>query len=225
MYKTFIEAREMKLLTAKERLKQISSHCSRGRWLDSGYSDGSFVEQAQLQGMQAEGIDLSEVAIEEARKRNFSVYYSSVENFEPGHKYDTITAFDVLEHVLDPVAFVQAVRNLLLPGGKVVLSLPDQGSLICKLMGKSWYFYIPEEHLHYFKKSTIAKLLTNAGFVVERHMPTYKPLTYNYSLTQFMEYNPLIYKVLSLVAKLLSEKIKNISIPLYIGEMMVIARN
>ena len=225
MYKTFIEAREMKLLTAKERLKQISSHCSQGRWLDIGCSDGVFVEQAQLQGMQSEGIDLSEVAIEEARKRNLSVYYSSVENFEPEHKYDTVTAFDVLEHVLDPVGFVQSVRSLLLPGGKVVLSLPDQGSVICKLMGKSWYFYIPEEHLHYFNKSTVAKLLTNAGFVVERRMATYKPLTYNYSLTQFKEYNPLIYKVLSWVSKLLPEKVKNISIPLYIGEMMIVARN
>jgi hypothetical protein len=81
MYKIFIEAQEMKRLTAKERLKQISAYIPQGKWLNIGCSDGVFVEQARLTGIQAEGIDLSEVAIQEAHKRNLPVYYSTIEDF------------------------------------------------------------------------------------------------------------------------------------------------
>jgi 2-polyprenyl-3-methyl-5-hydroxy-6-metoxy-1,4-benzoquinol methylase len=81
LYKVFIEAQEMKKITALERLKQISRHVSRGKCLDIGCSDGIFVEQARLAGIQAEGIDLSEVAIQEAHKRNLPVYYSTIEDF------------------------------------------------------------------------------------------------------------------------------------------------
>jgi 2-polyprenyl-3-methyl-5-hydroxy-6-metoxy-1,4-benzoquinol methylase len=224
MYKIFTDARKMKQMTAKERLKQISSYCPQGRWLDVGCSDGGFVEQARLAGILAEGIDLSKVAIQEAGKRNLPVYYSAIEDFKPEYEYNTITAFDVLEHVIDPTSFMKSLHRLLLPGGKIALSVPDQGSLICKLMGKAWYFYIPEEHLHYFNISNITKLLNKMGFVVERCARAYKPLTYSYSLTQFKEYNPSIYTILSVISKFIPEKIQNFAIPLYIGEMMVIAR-
>lgn len=224
MYKTFIEAREIKQYTAQKRLKQIYSHVSKGRWLDIGCSDGVFVEQARMEEISTEGIDLSEVAIREARKRNLPVYFSAVEKFAPGYKYDVVTAFDVLEHVLDPNIFIKSVYYLLKPGGKFVLSVPDQGSLIRKVMGKAWYFYIPEEHMHYFNVSNITKLLDANGFKVESIMRAYKPLTYNYSLSQFKEYNPLIYKILSNLSKIIPNKLKNLSVPLYIGEMMVVAQ-
>jgi hypothetical protein len=91
-------------------------------------------------------------------------------------------------------------------------------------MGQRWYFYIPEEHLHYFSPSTLGRLLTRAGFEVLRCRPTYKPLTFDYSLVQFREYNPWIYRPLSVVAKVLPRSLRNVSVPLYIGETMVIAR-
>ncbi len=43
--------------------------------------------------------------------------------------YDLITIFDVIEHVPDPVRFLQRARELLAPGGHIILTTPaDDGS-------------------------------------------------------------------------------------------------
>lgn len=50
------------------------------------------------------------------------------EQLQPG-TYDLITIFDVIEHVPDPVLFLQRARELLVPGGHIILTTPaDDGS-------------------------------------------------------------------------------------------------
>ena len=47
MYKTFTDASEMKEMTARRRLREISSKVPfAGRWLDVGSADGTFVGEA-----------------------------------------------------------------------------------------------------------------------------------------------------------------------------------
>jgi 2-polyprenyl-3-methyl-5-hydroxy-6-metoxy-1,4-benzoquinol methylase len=223
MYKAFLEADEIKWLTANQRLKRLLPKARPGRWLDVGCSSGWFVEAARGAGIEAEGIDLSATAVEAARRRGLPVFCSTIEDFVPGHLYDTVTAFDVLEHVLDPYGFLHSVRRMLAPGGVVCLGVPNQGGLIAKLMGRRWYFYIPEEHLHYFNASTMRKLLERARFRVEHCGRAYKTLTYQYSLIQFQDYNPLIYSVLNAVAKAVPERWLRMPVELAIGEMLVTA--
>jgi 2-polyprenyl-3-methyl-5-hydroxy-6-metoxy-1,4-benzoquinol methylase len=225
LYKTFTEARDMKVATAQQRLKEIEQFTTPGHWLDVGCSNGIFVEIAQGDEIRAEGIDISKVAVDEARQRGLDVFHSSIEDFNPGYTYDLVTAFDVLEHVLDPLEFLLLVHRLLSPLGKIVLSVPNQNSLICKIMGKNWYFYIPEEHLHYFNPFTIKQLLLRTGFTkVEACKRTHKPLNFEYSLTQFKEYNPNIYYLLNACSNLIPQKLRKKVIPIYIGEMIVIAQ-
>lgn len=224
MYKDFVAAEDMKHLTAQQRLKEISKYCAPGRWLDIGCSNGIFVENAITNGFEAEGIDLSKVAVEHGKGKGLPLHTSTIEDWKPEYLYDTIVAFDVLEHVLDPTMFINCIHRLLDTNGTIVLSLPNLQSLPSRIMGKNWYFYIPEEHLHYFNPQTIGQLLQHAGFDVLAINRTYKPLTLNYSLIQFEEYNPLIFNILNTVSKIIPGKLKDISIPLYIGEMIAIAR-
>lgn len=223
MYKTFVEAREMKRLTAQRRIKEILPYSRRGRWLDVGCSDGVFVETAREKGIDCEGIDFSEKAVAGARELGRPVLCGTVEDYRPDYHYDSVTGFDVVEHVIDPIGFLMAIHRLLVPGGRVCLSAPNQGSMICKIMGKRWYFYIPEEHLQYFNPSTLGRLLSGTGFEVVQCARTLKPLTMVYSLSQFKEYNPSIYFLLKVLVKALPRRLVEYSVPLYIGEMMVIA--
>jgi len=126
--------------------------------------------------------------------------------------------------VLEPLTFVSAIHERLVPGGTAAISVPNLRSFSHLFMGRRWYFYIPEEHLHYFSPKTLARLLHRAGFSVLRSRPTYKPLTFDYSLVQFREYNPWIYRPLNLVAKVIPKSLRNVAMPLYIGETLVIAR-
>lgn len=223
MYKAFTEASDMKELTAAYRLKHIAADCRPGRWLDVGCSSGAFIAQARAHDITAEGIDLSDFAVQEARRRGLPAFRATVEELDPEIAYDTITMFDVLEHVLDPLSFLRAVHQRTVPGGTVALTVPDHGSLVRRVMGSRWFFYIPEEHLHYFNSTTITALLRRAGFEPIRCCSAAKPLTYRYSLVQFREYNPLIYRVLHTIARGLPSSALDLPVPLHIGELMVVA--
>ncbi|MGB7325649.1 MAG: class I SAM-dependent methyltransferase, partial [Rubripirellula sp.] len=225
MYSDFASAQTMKRMTAGRRLLEIRRQLSiGGQWLDVGCADGTFVDVANENGAKAEGVELSQVAVDLARKSGLTVHCGTIDSLPEGRMFDTITAFDVLEHVLEPVEFIQGLRRRVRDDGHVVLTLPDLNSMARRLMGSRWYFYIPEEHLHYFNRKNLSQLLEQEGFTVKAAKRTYKPLTFDYSLIQFQEYNPLIHRTLSTVGKLVPQGLRSKIVPLPIGEMMLIAQ-
>lgn len=224
LYKLFLQEDKMKQLTAEHRLNDIRQYAGPGRWLDLGCANGVLVEAARKAGFDAEGIDLSSVAVENGRSKGLPLHVSTVEDWNPGYQYQTITGFDILEHVLDPLGFTQHIQRLLAPGGVVILAVPDTASVFARLMGKGWWFYIPEEHLTYFHPASIERLYRRIGLEPLRTAWATKPLTLAYGLTQFEEYNPLIYKTLKTVSRILPGAVMNAIIPFYIGEMKAIAR-
>jgi 2-polyprenyl-3-methyl-5-hydroxy-6-metoxy-1,4-benzoquinol methylase len=223
MYRDFAEAREIKRQTADLRLRQILKHGRPGRWLDVGCSSGVFVEAARQLGMEAEGIEISETAGQQGKARGLPIFRSTLEAWNPAYRYSTITAFDVIEHVLDPLDFLEHARRLLEPGGTLVITTPNQASLPRKLMGSRWYFYIPEEHLHFFNPATLRLAFRRAGLDMLCCESTGKALTFHYALIQFQEYNPLLYAVLRRFAAILPATFRAYPAPLHIGEMLAIA--
>ncbi|MCP5554754.1 MAG: class I SAM-dependent methyltransferase [Verrucomicrobiales bacterium] len=225
MYEVFTAAEEMKTMTARRRLQEILPHLSReGRWLDVGCANGVFLREAGTLGIQASGVELSDVAVAKALAAGLDVQCGALEDIDPAAQYNVITAFDVLEHVLDPSGFLASMVERLAPGGQIALTLPNRDSIFCRLMGARWWFYIPEEHLHYFQPKNVRALCEHAGLEVLHVGRTYKPLTFDYGLTQFVEYNPLIYRVMKMAAVFLPRALRQWILPFYIGEMKVIAR-
>ncbi|MFN0077702.1 MAG: class I SAM-dependent methyltransferase [Prosthecobacter sp.] len=225
MYQTFTSAEQMKTMTAKQRLKEITPVIKpQGRWLDVGCANGVFVREAAASGAKAEGVELSSVAVAQAVEAGLPVRCGGLEDVEDTASFDCITAFDVLEHVLDPLTFMQDIAKRLKPGGYAALTMPDKSSIFAKLMGSRWWFYIPEEHLHYFDHAIIRQLMIKVGLEPVVVARTFKPLTYDYGLTQFIEFNPLIYRVMKLASAIIPKKLRQWIVPLFIGEMKVIAR-
>ena len=225
MYQDFAAADQMKQMTARQRLKEIGKTIPiQGSWLDVGCANGVFVEAAIKRGVKAEGVELSQHAVKMGCDRGLPLHLGTVDDIPAENKYDCITAFDVLEHVLDPNDFINGIRNRLTDDGHIVLTVPNTGGIVRRIMGKRWYFYIPEEHLHYFNRANLAALLTKSGFEVECVGATYKPMTYDYALTQFQEFNPFIYKLLNAVSFLIPKKLRKKPIPLPIGELRIVAK-
>lgn len=223
IYAPYAEAGEIRRLIAEHRLGVIRPLARAGRWLDVGCATGHFVEAAAATGMAAEGLDVSPGAVERARARGLTAHLSKVEDFVPPAAYDTITAFDVIEHLLDPRAFVDRLRSWLAPGGTLVLTLPDVGSIYPRLlMGRHWFYYLPSDHLFYFDPRTIARLLDERGFMVRRVMRAYKPLTIDYIVPQLHIFNPWLGRVAGALARLVPERLSRRPWQCYIGEMMAI---
>lgn len=130
----------------------------------------------------------------------------------------------MIEHVLKPDEFLKEIASRLLPGGVCALTLPNLNSVFARAMGKNWWFYIPEEHLHYFCSRTIRLLANSVGLKVVHIGQVSKPLTLDYGLTQFKVFNPHIFKCLNTVCKFLPTRIRGRVIPFAIGEMLVVLR-
>jgi 2-polyprenyl-3-methyl-5-hydroxy-6-metoxy-1,4-benzoquinol methylase len=224
-YKTFAAADEIRRLIATHRLDELLPLARAGRWLDVGCATGSFVALARDAGNQAEGIDISPEAVARARERGITAHCVPVDDFEPERRYETVTAFDLIEHLLEPRAFVARLRDWIVPGGTLALALPDLRSIYPRvLMRRHWFYYWPDDHLFYFGADTIARLLREEGFAVEEIRRAYKPLTLRYTATALEMFNPVLGRLARAATRALPRGFAERPWKLYLGEMLVVAR-
>jgi ubiquinone/menaquinone biosynthesis C-methylase UbiE len=151
--------------TFRDRLTDLPA--TPGSLLDVGAATGFFVEQARAVGWDAIGIEPSEWAAAYARdKLGVEVHAGTLESMQfPDASFDVVTMWEVIEHLPDPRVTLAEVRRILRPGGMLVLSTPDAGSLAARLSGRRWLGWrkVPE-HLFYFDRGTLDRLLSQSGF-------------------------------------------------------------
>lgn len=132
--------------------------------LDVGAYCGYFLDVARQAGFEPEGLELSKWASDRARSLGFEVHAEALaDRAASGQRYDTVTMWDVIEHMADPRAELQAAFQLIEPGGSLFLSTIDAGSPVARAMGRSWP-WLMDMHLYYFDRSTITELLHEVGF-------------------------------------------------------------
>ena len=136
------------------------------RLLDVGAANGFFLTICSDEGIDAEGVEISQEAVDWAEKLGRKVTCSTIEDFKTDQKYEVISALDVLEHISRPVEFIQTVRDLLAEGGIFLINVPYEGSFSAKLSGRKWHALLPPEHWFYFNKKSIRQILENGGFEI-----------------------------------------------------------
>ena len=223
-YAGFAAADAVRTGIAEDRLARLRPLAPAGRWLDVGCSTGAFVAAAARAGLDAQGLEVSSVAVEAARARGLTVRQGAVEDFTPDAPLAVVTAFDVIEHLPDPVAFASRVRPWLEPGGLFALTLPNVASVAARVMGRHWFYYAVPDHVHYFAPATIRRLLDAAGFeAIVVHAAT-KPLTVDYATAQLERMTPALAPLARAVHAVVPAALGRRLWPLPIGEMLVTAR-
>lgn len=221
-YAMFTNATDIRRGIAADRLARARTSSQGRRWLDVGCAGGDFLDVARDAGLAAEGIDLSSDAVRQARARGLIAHHARFEDFAPERPYETVTAFDLIEHTRDPRLFLRTVNRWLMPRGTLVLTLPDVGSTYPRLiMRRHWFYYAPNEHLFYFNRRTIARLLTEEGFRVTRIGRSYKRLSLSYSAKSLSFFNRKLGHLVTHLAGALPERLAERRFPLYLGEMWV----
>lgn len=79
-----------------------------------------------------------------------------------------ITMFHILEHLYDPRAYLEAARELLMPGGRLIVQVPNAASWQCLLFGHRWNGVDAPRHLILFRDTDLEFLLTRCGFHIAR---------------------------------------------------------
>lgn len=100
-----------------------------------------------------------------------------------GQQYDFIVCADVLEHLSRPAVALQACRDLLAPGGQVLISVPNAAysGLVAELLHGDFTYrdegLLDRTHLRFFTRRSLAQFLAEQGWAVDRVEAIERPLT------------------------------------------------
>lgn len=144
--------------------------------IEIGSAYGYFLDVAR-QYFDVAGVEVADDARLTAQQRGHRVYANVTELTTTNNRRQPDAAgspraaaavmLDVIEHLQDPRATLDAVAACLQPGATLVLTTGDCSSLIARVLRKHWRLLTPPQHLWFFTPASITALLAHAGFKVE----------------------------------------------------------
>jgi 2-polyprenyl-3-methyl-5-hydroxy-6-metoxy-1,4-benzoquinol methylase len=138
-------------------------------FLEIGCAAGDVLVRVQDRtGCKVRGVELSRDACERAWERGLDVFHGTVDELETDERFDMVFMSHVIEHVLDPVATIEKIVELLKPGGVCYLETPNVGSLDARLWKSTWGLIHYPRHIVLFDRSTVRRLVGRGGMQVEK---------------------------------------------------------
>ncbi len=142
--------------------------------LDIGCGSGHFVAAANKAGYNACGLEPAGPFADYAQLNlGINVIKSDVTHaqIEPA-SFDIITAWDVIEHVADPLNMLRSCKTWLRPGGIAAFRFPSarwqkiKGVILHSLLAWQRPAFAPTIHLYFFSEQTFTKMAQQAGLKV-----------------------------------------------------------
>jgi SAM-dependent methyltransferase len=168
-YVDYVGDRDVHLKTLSAHLRLVQHHVpSGGRVLEIGCAHGFFLELIREAYPRSVGMDLSEAAVAEARKRNLDARAGDLLEADFTDTFDAVCLWDTIEHLPRPFEVVQRASQLLKPGGFLFLTTGDFSSWLARWQGLKWRQIHPPTHLFYFTRLSFQKLCARVGLEVVR---------------------------------------------------------
>jgi SAM-dependent methyltransferase len=142
--------------------------CTRGRLLELGCAYGFFLQEAKP-FFDVSGIELAEDAAAHCRRNGLQVRSGVADDraLREIGTVDAIVLLDVIEHLPDPHGTLQLCARHLNPGGVLMLTTGDFGSLAARLAGPRWRLMTPPQHLWFFTQPSMRRLGESLGLRIE----------------------------------------------------------
>lgn len=137
-----------------------------GRLIEVGPGFGTFCNVAIESGVFREvvAIEPTPELAQACRDRNVPVIESRIEDIS--HEFesaDIVVAFEVIEHLFEPMHFIDQAARLVKPGGLLILSCPNgEGFDIAELGSKS--LAVDAEHVNLFNPRSLSAMVEKVGF-------------------------------------------------------------
>ena len=143
-------------------LRSIERKPGRKSLLDVGCANGDFPRFMRARGWHVEGV---EVSTSSEPITDFKVYTQPLPDIPVSQPtYDALTAWAVLEHVHDPMAYFTKASEVTKPGGLFVFQVPNFNSLASRRL----FLEDVPRHLYFFSEKTVRRFLEKTGFALER---------------------------------------------------------
>ncbi|HEX4640107.1 MAG TPA: class I SAM-dependent methyltransferase [Chthoniobacterales bacterium] len=142
-----------------------------GDLLEVGCGYGYLLDESRNYFRRRAGTEFSPEAAAHARENGADVFLGGIETLPSDAMFDCALAIQVIEHIYDPIRFMNQLVTHITPGGYVLLATPDIGGALRKVMGKSWPSFKVPEHVVYFDFQTLQRLMTGAGLIGVTRFP------------------------------------------------------
>ncbi len=152
--------------------------------LEIGCGNGTFIREASKKAKHCTGIDL--VTSPEKREK-FEIEHSDFQSFLVSHpgSFNSIVAFQVLEHIYDVNNFFRLISDSLHKNGKLLLGLPNNDSFLIKNDSELALNY-PPHHMGWWTPESLKKSAELLGFkVISQSIEPLQP--YHYSRYYFLK--------------------------------------
>lgn len=147
------------------------------RLLDIGCGEGRFGEavKRKFPGCETWGVEPVTEAAAEAKTRNDNLINASIGAVGelPQNYFDVVTMNDVLEHIDYSEPVLAAIKKLLKPGGRLVLSLPNVRFYLNMrdlIFHKDWEYkdfgILDRTHMRFFTQKSAERLLRENGYKI-----------------------------------------------------------
>ena len=155
---------------ARRVLLCVPPAARRGRLLDVGAGFGFTMRAARDLGWdEAIGTELNEAQAAFAASRwGLGILTGDLDSLglEPA-SFDTVVFKETLEHLVDPASHLLTARRLLLPGGILVVHVPNFEGWMPRTRGIEWVGLVPDQHVWQFTPGSMRDLVERAGFKVD----------------------------------------------------------
>ena len=188
--------------------------------LDLGCGEGVSTKVLEKKGLRPIGVEISSSAVDKAVNMNqLTVIQHDLTKLDLLNigKFDQVYLFDVLDHVANVDDFVKQISNKLNENGLIFIDVCNIKSIYAHLMGKRYTHLIPWEHLSYFSKKSLSRLLRKHGIETLSVKNCPRLISYDFLQMTMMEFNPLIGQVMRLFGMILPSRFKSKLFPLPVG--------
>lgn len=190
----FISQRSARSKTAKVVLNRIEKLVpNKGMILDLGSGPAFFLKAAKDRGWNVQGIEPAYWAIDYSvrelgieQDKFIRGDYNALKEIADS-SLDVVTAFDVIEHVVDPADLLYQIKRVLKPDGLLVMTTPRFSSLLARVSGKTWHAIMPE-HIQYFTDASMQKLLKKENMKIVRNNNHVRYLPVDYVASRFLSH-------------------------------------
>ena len=153
----------------KKFLKLVKDIPVGSKILDIGFGTGDLLAELAKRGYDVWGMDIDKNGVEFAQnyfelKNLYALSDKDFFNLPNLPKFDMITFFELIEHLDNPLEFIQRVKNLLKEEGLMILSTPSRERMLVNSLSSDF----PPHHLSRWSEESIAKLFAKINFKISR---------------------------------------------------------
>lgn len=166
-------------LLQKRKLIENTTGKKAGNILDVGCGTGAFLHTMKNAKWNITGLEPDETARAKAVEL-YGLHLEKTEEFYllPAQTFDAITMWHVLEHVHELHEYMEQLKKLLKPGGKLFIAVPNYTSYDAGVYQEFWAAYDVPRHLYHFSPKSMQTLLHSHGMTVEKMKPMWYDSVY-----------------------------------------------